>query len=138
MQLRCGTCGHSNEFDQPYAYHAGFGDQGFLYNEAGDSTLVWSIYDPAYEALLSRYAPEQPWELTPEANRDFEAQLPLSPRGDRWRFDNPARCARCKNQIMPPMGKASIYYLLYPDSILLGGGPFERTIETYIEDAANK
>jgi len=71
VQLRCATCGHCNEFDQPYAYHAGFGDQGFLYNDAGDCTLVWNINDPAYEAVLTRYAPEQPWELTPEAKRSY-------------------------------------------------------------------
>jgi len=30
VELRCPTCGHANNFDQPYAYHAGFSDQGFL------------------------------------------------------------------------------------------------------------
>ena len=135
MEVHCATCGRSNAFDQPYAYHAGFGDQGFLYNDAGDCTLVWSIYDPEYEALLAKYSPKQPWKLSEAAKQELEEQLPSSPRGDRWRFVNPARCRNCHNQISAPMGEASIYYLLYRDGVVLEGGPFARTLKTYIEDA---
>jgi len=40
-------CGFDNSFDQPYPFHAGFSNAGFLYNEAGNLTLVWSSFDPA-------------------------------------------------------------------------------------------
>ena len=40
----CTHCGASNVFNQPYAYHAGFGDQGFLYSESGTCTLVWNSH----------------------------------------------------------------------------------------------
>lgn len=139
MQVRCPSCGHSNQFEQPYAYHAGFGDQAFVYNDAGNCTLVWTIYDPLYEALLSKHQPQQPWALTSAAQCELEERLPASPRGDRWRFGNPARCTNCRSPISGAMTddsavNTSIYYLLYPDSIVLEGGPFARTLETYIED----
>ena len=50
--MPCRYCGKENLFDQPYYYHAGFADQGFLYNDAGTLTLVWSVSDPALQRLF--------------------------------------------------------------------------------------
>jgi hypothetical protein len=136
MELGCAACGNTNQFDQPYPYHAGFGDQGFLYNAAGNCTLVWSILDPVYESLLARHSPKQPWALTSEAQREFEQLLPPSPRGDRWRFSNPPRCQNCGEALSAPMGPESIYYLVYPESVVLELGPFRRSLQVYIEDGA--
>jgi hypothetical protein len=64
--IKCAACAHANIFNQPYPYHAGFSDQGFLYDDAGHLTLVWSCYDPAFKALLGSTCP---WSLEPTAGR---------------------------------------------------------------------
>lgn len=111
--IKCASCGHPNVFNQPYPYHAGFGDQGFLYNDAGNLTLTWSCYDPAFEALVGK---KNPWVLTLADEQKVEDALLPSPLGDRWRFSNPARCLHCKATISDPI-RRNIYYLLYDGSI---------------------
>jgi hypothetical protein len=114
LAVTCRSCGHVHSFKQPYPYHAGFGDQGFLYNDAGDLTLVWSTYDLTYSKIVG---PSNPWTLSPEKKKIFEDWLPPAPRGGRWRFENPARCLNCKAEISAPIG-SNIYYLVYEGSIV--------------------
>src|SRR5208283_3069572 len=92
----CKHCGASNVFNQRYAYHAGFGDQGFLYSEAGTCTLVWSAYDPDFEALVGKH---NPWVLSREKQQILENALQPAPDGSRWLFSNPARCLTCGHPI---------------------------------------
>src|SRR4029079_14355700 len=113
VTVKCPSCDHENAFDQPYAFHAGFGDEGFLYNEDGNLTLTWSSFDPAYEAIVGQH---NPWALTPEQRLLVEVALRPAPRGGRWRFSNPARCASCKGLISGPITE-TIYYLIYPGSV---------------------
>jgi hypothetical protein len=114
LTIDCKHCGRKNLLDQPYPYHAGFADQGFLYNDAGTLTLVWSMLDP----VLSELFPAQPlWTLNLLSRRRFEKLLLPAPSGGRWRFRNPARCMDCGKPIMAPMLR-SVHYLLYPGSIL--------------------
>jgi len=135
MEFPCPACGKANSFEQPYPYHAGFSDQSFLYNESGNCTLVWSLLDPLYEALLARHSPKEPWALTSGAIREFESLLPASPVGDAWRFRNPPRCKHCMEALTTPMSPESIYYLVYPGSVMLSvGGPNARTLEAYLND----
>jgi hypothetical protein len=115
LTVVCRSCGHSHYFNQPYAYHAGFADQGFLYNDDGDLTLVWSAFDSAHEEIVG---PSNPWVLSSEQKRRLEDWLPPAPRGGRWRFPNPARCAECKKEISAPMG-SNIYYLVFDGSLVL-------------------
>ena len=111
MIVTCPGCRVDIAFGQPYPYHAGFGNQGFLYNEAGTLTLVWSVYDPAWTSLgLS-------WEREPEKRARIEAALLPSPAGDRWLFANPARCPSCRHPVRQSI-VTDIYYLLYPGSVL--------------------
>jgi hypothetical protein len=113
--VRCSNCEHKIEFDQPYAYHAGFSNQGFLYDDAGTCTLVWSSFDPAYVALVGR---NHPWVLNSEQQELVETNLKRAPRGGAWRFSNPPRCPLCSE----PIGESitsSIYYFSYPGSVLL-------------------
>jgi hypothetical protein len=119
LLVRCPKCSHENRFEQPYAYHAGFGNQGFLYNEAGNCTLVWNSYDPAFSALVG---PRHPWSLDAEARRAVEEALRPSPKGDRWLFDNPPRCMACGAPIGGSMLR-DIYYLVYPGSVDADAGP---------------
>lgn len=116
MIVPCYACGHSNEFEQPYAYHAGHGNQGFLYNEAGDRTLVWSSFDPAWESLAGAV---HPWTLGLEAWARVEAALHPAPSGGRWRAANPPRCLACRAAIGRGMGDGAISYYVYPRSVLL-------------------
>jgi hypothetical protein len=107
-------------FEQPYPYHAGFSDQGFLYNDAGDLTLVWSSFDPEYEMIVgSRHSP---LGLTAEEQTKLESLLLPAPRGGRWRFANPARCKQCSEEISAPMMR-NIYYLVFEGSVLTDTTP---------------
>jgi hypothetical protein len=128
VNVKCTSCGHKNDFDQPHPYHAGFANEGFLYNNAGNLTLVWSSFDPAYEAIVGKW---HPWALTPEQQAHFEGALPPAPSGGSWRFINPARCARCAKPISDPITQ-SIYYLLYPGSIVTDLGPADRHLKEYL------
>ena len=109
----CAACHLVNVFNQPYQYHAGFGNQGFLYNDTGTLTLTWSSFDPAYEAIVGR---RHPWALTTELQRKLEDRLAPAPIGGRWRFSNPPRCRFCGHAIGTPIG-TNIYYLIYDGSI---------------------
>ena len=114
FSINCPKCGHLNVFNQPYAYHAGFGDQGFLYNDDGNLTLTWSVFDSDFVRIAGNV---NPWVLSNnEKVKAFEDWLPNAPRGGRWKFGNPARCLSCKAEISPPMGR-NIYYVLYDGSV---------------------
>ena len=124
MDVDCSSCGARNHFDQPYAYHAGHADQGFLYNDAGTRTLVWSSYDAAWEAVAGRV---HPWTLGAKDWARVEALLQPAPDGGRWRAANPPRCLRCGAPIGRGMGEHEISYLVYADSVILDDGPSGRT-----------
>jgi hypothetical protein len=111
--IRCNSCCHGNGFDQPYRIHAGILSEGFLYNECGNLTLVWSSADPAYETIVGK---SRPWMLTREQRASLEAVLRPAPHGGRWRFSNPARCTSCGEAISGPITE-TIYCLIYPGSV---------------------
>jgi len=113
LTLKCRHCGKEIIFDQPYAYHAGFADRGFLYNDAGTLTLVWSVVDPLLEEAFPGQAA---WARSLCNRRRFEQMLPSAPDGGRWRFRNPARCVYCRKPISKPMLR-TVHYLVYPGSI---------------------
>lgn len=111
--IQCSKCGYKNIFAQPYPYHAGFANQGFLYNETGNLTLIWSSFDLAYEAVVGK---KHPWALNEDDMLKLERLLIPAPSGSAWKFSNPARCYECKDSISEPMTK-NIYYLIYKGSI---------------------
>ncbi len=114
FSIECKRCGRKHIFDQPYPYHAGFADQGFLYNDAGNLTLVWSILDPVFEEIFPGKAL---WTMNLYHRWRFEKMLLPAPFGGLWRFRNPARCIQCAKPISGPMLR-SIHYLVYPESIM--------------------
>ena len=112
----CAKCGFGNVFNQLYPYHAGFGNQGFLYNEKGNRTLIWSSFDHDYERVVGN---NHPWMLGPESRKKLEDALQPDPNGGgRWLFSNPARCLKCGDPMSEPIG-SNIYYLEYDGSINL-------------------
>jgi hypothetical protein len=111
--ISCRGCGAQVGFDQPFPYHAGFGDQGFLYNEAGNRTLVWSAYDQAYTAIVGH---KNPWMLDPTERVRLEERLLPAPDGGQWLFANLPRCPGCRAPIGESILK-TIYYFDYPGSV---------------------
>jgi hypothetical protein len=97
---RCAQCDTELPFDRSYGFHAGFSNFGFLYNDAGDDTFIWSSYDPDYSAVVGEC---HPWALTDEQRHRLEVVLLPSRAGDAWRFSNPARCLQCGGPISGPM-----------------------------------
>ena len=132
--VRCSNCEHEIQFDQPYAYHAGFGNQGFLYDDAGTCTLVWSSFDLAYVALVGEC---HPWALNSEQQELVEDRLKRAPGGGAWRFSNPPRCPSCSEPIGEPIGN-SIHYYLYPDSVLLDQRPSQRSFADALSAEASR
>ena len=116
MNVTCKACGRGNAFDQPYAYHAGFGNRGFLYDDSGTSTLIWSSFDPAYVELVGS---THPWMLTETQRSTLEQALAPAPKGGRWRFSHPPRCTHCGAPIGEPIASGNIFYLIYPGSTQL-------------------
>jgi hypothetical protein len=114
-----------NVFNQPYAYHAGFADQGFLYNEEGNCTLIWSVFDPDFVAIVGQ---KNPWALSSADHKKLEDLLQLAPDGTRWLFDNPARCIKCGHAISGPITD-TIYYLEYHGSVELDGPGLKKVLK---------
>jgi hypothetical protein len=128
--IECRRCGQVHSFDQPYPYHAGFADQGFLYNDAGNLTLVRSCFHPACEAVVGRW---NPWCLTANQQQSLEARLLSAPVGGSFRFGNPARCIHCGSPISGPVTD-SIHYLVYPNSLVAGHGPGNMELGRYLTE----
>jgi len=120
MVIKCNSCGNENEFAQPYPYHAGFGNQGFLYNDAGNLTLVWSLYDRDYIDLVGM---KSPMLLNSDERAVLETALLPAPDGGRFRFSNPARCKQCHEPISPAMSERDIYFVEFAGSVLTDAAP---------------
>ena len=131
VTVKCKECGRDNIFDQPYPYHAGFGDQGFLYSDSGHFTLTWSWYDPAIGPF---FPPDSRWDRDTELRHHFEQVLHLAPDGGRWRAENQARCIHCSAPIAGSMLQ-TIYYLLYPGSIQTQEPGGAMRLGEYLNDA---
>ncbi len=106
-ELKCPKCGETILFNQPYPYHAGFGNQGFLYNKTGNSTLVWSSFDTDYGKIVGE---KHPWTLTDADRKRIEEALLPSPDGSPWGFEYPARCSACGSKIADAIGQTIYYY----------------------------
>ena len=125
MIVRCEICDAENAFAQSNRYHAGFANQGYLYNGSGSCTLVWSSFDPVYEQLAG---PAHPWTLDSKAWQRVEEALGPSPDGTDWSALNPPRCGACSAAIGRSISEGEIYYLVYPGSVLLDESPAARNL----------
>ena len=130
--VKCKECGRDNVFDQPYPYHAGFSDMGFLYSDSGHFTLTWNDYDP----VIRRFFPEgSRWDRDVELRHRFEQALHPAPDGGRWRAENPARCMYCSAPISGSMLQ-TIYFLNYPGSVHTQEPGGAMRLGEYLDDGA--
>ena len=113
--LLCPGCGKRLVFADGSGEHSRVVSEGFLYNDAGTSTLVWTALDPSYKALLGQ---QNPWELSSEQQAAFEARLKPAPAGGSWRFANYPRCPHCRAAVGLPMAKSDLC-LVYEGSLVL-------------------
>ena len=114
LVIDCPRCRKDNVFDQPYMYHSGFSDQGFMYSDSGHCTLVWSDYDPVIKQF---FPPGSRFREDSALRERFEQALRPAPDGGRWRFTNPPRCLYCSGPISGTILQ-HVHYLVYPDSII--------------------
>ena len=115
FSIQCQRCGKENIFEQPYPYHAGFADQGFVYSDSGHYTLVWSWFDPVLKNFFSE---KSTYSGDSAARKAFEEALRSSPDGTRWRSTNRAKCLYCPQEISGSMLEQN-HYVVYPNSLIL-------------------
>jgi hypothetical protein len=118
LVIPCRQCGQDNVFEQPHAYHAGFGEQGFLYSDSGHCTLIWSGHDPAIDGL---FPGNRMWMRDAAERERFERALRPAPDGGHWRFRNRPRCRHCSAPIGRSMLEQS-YYVVYAGSVITDSG----------------
>jgi len=94
--LQCPNCHFVIESPQDHFYHAGFCDDGFLYCDQDSTLLVFSAFDPTFEAIVGK---KVPWTLKENELNAVEQALINCPCGGKFRFSNPPLCPRCKKSI---------------------------------------
>ncbi len=114
-EVACSRCAARIPFDVPTIDDARLQNLGFLYNDAGTSTLVWAATDPSYRSM---FGDRKPWELSAEQQAAFEARLKSARAGGEWRFANPARCPKCGAPISPPVTDSDLC-LVYSGSVVV-------------------
>ena len=106
MFLECPSCRRAIEARQPYPYHAGFSDIGFLYCDKNSDVVTWSTYDETFTKLVGDVVP---WGLDEGAQRKIEGAVIDCPCGGKFRFENPLRCPFCKAVVRP---RGTIYFYI--------------------------
>jgi len=106
----CPACGREFKYQR---YHAGFGNQGYLYCDSSPTVLVWgSLEQPAYRDLIDKH----PWMLDRTEQKLVEQALAPCPCGGRFRFDAPPRCPHCRADISA-LVPDKIYYVDSGDNV---------------------
>lgn len=101
----CPSCGRPVEYER---FHAGFGDQGFIYGSNDATVLTWSAYDPNYLALVDAL----PWILSAEQQHAVEAEIASDIPGAPFRFDNPPRCPHCQHALLELADDSRAYFVV--------------------------
>jgi uncharacterized OB-fold protein len=109
MDLRCPQCGHVLHPPQPYPYHAGFNDQGFLYCAADLTIVSFSSYNPGYRALVGDV---HPWMLDATQRKIVEDHLLPCPCGGRFLFATEPRCPSCGASLRPALPGPGYYVII--------------------------
>jgi hypothetical protein len=105
---RCRHCDNEIRFER---YHAGFGDQGYMYCDRDSTVVTWSAYEPAYAAIAGNV---NPWVLGDDAKRRVEDAVVECPHGGRFSFDALPRCPHCGSEL-PELAADPIYFVILAD-----------------------
>lgn len=101
LKARCKSCGA--EIPVAEAYHAGKGDEFFLYCDNDTTVLTFSWYDATYERLIGKgTVGPNPFDLTEEQQKKVENHLVRCPCGGRFLFRNPLKCPSCSGVFSDP------------------------------------
>lgn len=119
MEYACPYCRNAVVLKQPFPYHSGFSDQGYLYCDRCPNVVLFSIYDKFYTELCYEKAP---WGLSLEQEQLVEENLCPCPCGGSFKFSAKPRCPHCLKEIpeITPLSgteKRSIYYVIIGDLI---------------------
>src|SRR5438309_12076697 len=107
MTAREAPCPHCARLIQFEQYHAGFGDEGYLYCDKDSTVLTWSSYDRVYSSIVRKH----PWMLTDAEKRLVEDALLPCPLGGKFAFSNSPRCPHCSQEIRSLVPDA-IHYIV--------------------------
>ncbi len=113
MEICCAACGVVTKIPQKYAYHAGFSNRGFLYNDSRPSILKFSPYDSKYVATVGD---KHPWALNEEEKDKVEKALKPDPSGGHFRFNAYPRCPEC-NAELPEILPDNVHFIEIGDVI---------------------
>lgn len=107
MDIKCPECRRTFEVSQKYPYHAGFGNQGFLYCERCPNLVVFNSFDRRYTAIVGQV---HPWGLDFVKKSMVEGQLKACACGGNFRLSAKPRCPLCNAEI-PGILPDGIHYI---------------------------
>lgn len=107
---RCPACHREVGVER---FHAGFGDQGFMYCDRDSTILTWDSLDPSWTSLVGEV---HPWMLSPEQKAEVEGVAPGCPCGGRFRFSNVPHCPLCSAPV-PSLSPGGAYFVVLGDRI---------------------
>ena len=100
-------CPHCHNRFSYNRWHAGFGDQGYMYCDTDEAVVTWSVYDSKYWSIVQKV----PWNLNETEKKMVEGALRPCPFGGRFRFVNPPRCPICRCDIASVVA-GGIYFVV--------------------------
>lgn len=101
----CPHCGHHSEYDK---FHAGFGNQGYMYCDSDCTLVTWSAFDSRFVRLVGS---KHSWMLNNDERKLVEESILDCPCGGRFTFNSNPRCPKC-NCELPQTPSDSIYFLI--------------------------
>ena len=108
MDINCPKCHQVFSIPQKQPYHAGFGEVGAYYCDSCPNLVVFSSYDPQYQAIVGKRV--HPWTLDAGKARKVERRLMRCPCGGHFRYVAEPRCPLC-NETIRSILPASIYFI---------------------------
>jgi hypothetical protein len=99
----CSNCAKTFTYDE---FHAGFGDQGYLYCDSDETIVTWDSLSPDYIAIVGEV---HPWMLDRNGKRSVEAAIVDCPYGGRFAYSALPRCPFCEAEL-PDLTPDPIYY----------------------------
>jgi len=101
----CSNCAKTFTFE---IFHAGFGDQGYLYCNLDETIVTWDSFSSGYVALVGEV---HPWMLDQNQRQSVEAAIIDCPYGGRFAYSALPRCPHCETEL-PNLTPDPIYYAI--------------------------